>query len=206
MSKPFGISIISSYVPRLCGIATFTHDLTNSIKSLSPKSEYSINIGAINDDIDGYKYPSEVKFEIKENNVNDFRDAAYYLNLSDSEVISIQHEFGLYGGEAGSNILYLIERLRKPLVTTLHTILEKPSEEQLKVMKELGEFSSFLIVQSKRSKQMLEKIYKIPARKIKHISHGAHDVPFLDTVYNKDKFQLAGKKVILTFGLLSPDK
>ncbi len=206
MSKPFGISIISSYVPRLCGIATFSHDLTNSIKSLSPKSEYSINIGAINDDIDGYKYPSEVKFEIKENNVNDFRDAAYYLNLSDSEVISIQHEFGLYGGEAGSNILYLIERLRKPLVTTLHTVLEKPSHEQLKVMKELGEFSSFLIVQSKRAKQMLEKIYKIPAGKIKHISHGAHDVPFLDTAYNKDKFQLAGKKVILTFGLLSPDK
>lgn len=206
MDKPFGISIISSYVPRLCGIATFTHDLTTSIKNLSGKGEYSINIGALNDDVDGYKYSSDVKFEIKDNNVNDFRDAAYYLNLSDSEAISIQHEFGLYGGEAGSNILYLIERLRKPLITTLHTILEKPSAEQLKVMKELGELSSFLIVQSERSKQMLEKIYTIPIEKIKHISHGAHDVPFLDTAYNKDKFQLSGKKVILTFGLLSPDK
>ena len=206
MNKPFGISIISSYVPRLCGIATFTHDLTNSIKDSSTGGEYLINIGAINDDIDGYKYPSDVKFEIRENNVNDFRDAAYYLNLSDSEAISIQHEFGLYGGEAGSNILYFIERLRKPLVTTLHTILEKPTNEQVKVMEALGELSSYLIVQSKRSKQMLEKIYNISAKKIKFISHGAHDVPFLDTAYNKDKFQLAGKKVILTFGLLSPDK
>jgi hypothetical protein len=156
MNKPFGISIISSYVPRLCGIATFTHDLTNSIKDFSTSGEYLINIGALNDDIDGYKYPSDVKFEIRENHVNDFRDAAYYLNLSDSEAISIQHEFGLYGGEAGSNILYFIERLRKPRVTTLHTILEKPSNEQLKVMEALGELYSYLIVQSKRSKQMLE--------------------------------------------------
>lgn len=206
MNKPFGISIISSYIPRLCGIATFTYDLTTSIKNHSAKGEYTINIGAINDETDGYKYPPDVKFEIRDNNVNDFRDAAYYLNLSDSEAISIQHEYGLYGGEAGSNILFFIERLRKPLITTLHTILEKPTGEQLKVMKELGELSSYLIVQSKRSIEMLEKLYNIPAKKIKYISHGAHDVPFLDTAYNKDKFQLSGKKVILTFGLLSPEK
>lgn len=206
MSKPFGISIISSYVPRLCGIATFTYDLTNAIKGLSTNGDYLINIGALNDDTDGYKYSSDVKFEIRDNYVNDFRDAAYYLNLSDLEAISIQHEFGLYGGEAGSNILYLIERLRKPLVTTLHTILEKPTAEQQKVMEELGNLSSFLIVQSKRSRKILEKMYKIPPGKIKFISHGAHDVPFLDTAYNKDKFQLSGKKVILTFGLLSPEK
>ncbi len=206
MNKPFGISIISSYIPRLCGIATFTYDLTTSIKNHSAKGTNTINIGAINDETDGYVYPPDVKFEIRDNNVNDFRDAAYYLNLSDSEAISIQHEYGLYGGEAGSNILFFIERLRKPLITTLHTILEKPTSEQLKVMKELGELSSYLIVQSKRSIQMLEKIYNIPAKKIIYISHGAHDVPFLDTAYNKDKFQLSGKKVILTFGLLSPEK
>jgi hypothetical protein len=98
MNKPFGISIISSYLPRLCGIATFTHDLTTSIRNLSVSGEYLINIGAINVEIDGYKYSSDVKFEIRDNNINDFSDAAYYLNLSDSESISIQHEFGLYGG------------------------------------------------------------------------------------------------------------
>lgn len=206
MSKPLNISFISSYVPRQCGIATFTNDLSTSIKKLSTGGEYSINVTALNDIPEGYKYPAEVKFEIKDKNVNDFNEAAYYLNLSDSDIINIQHEFGLYGGDAGSNILYLIERLKKPLVTTLHTILEKPTYEQMKVVQELGELSSYLVVQSKRSIQMLEKIYNISTDKIKYIPHGAHDVPFLDTAYYKDKFQLSERKVILTFGLLSPEK
>jgi glycosyltransferase involved in cell wall biosynthesis len=206
MSKPLNISFISSYVPRQCGIATFTNDLSTSIKKLSTGGEYSINVTALNDIPEGYKYPAEVKFEIKDKSVNDFNEAAYYLNLSDSDIINIQHEFGLYGGDAGSNILYLIERLKKPFVTTLHTILEKPTYEQMKVVQELGELSSYLVVQSKRSIQMLEKIYSISTDKIKYIPHGAHDVPFLDTAYYKDKFQLSERKVILTFGLLSPEK
>lgn len=206
MDKPLGISFISSYVPRQCGIATFTNDLVSSIKKLSAGKEYSINVTALNDIPEGYKYPAEVKFEIKDKNVNDFNEAAYYLNLSDSDIINLQHEFGLYGGEAGSNILYLIERLNKPFVTTLHTILENPTEEQYKIIREICELSSYSIVQSGRSLQMLEKIYGISANKIKYIPHGAHDVPFLDTAYYKDKFQLSERKVILTFGLLSPEK
>ncbi len=206
MNKPLNISFFSSYVPRQCGIATFTNDLSGAIKKLSTEDEYSINVLTVNDFLDGYKYPSEVKFEIKDNSVNDFIEAANYANLSDSDIINIQHEFGLYGGEAGSNLLYFIERLKKPFVTTLHTILEKPSDEQLKIIQEIGELSSFLVVQSKRSSQMLEKIYNIPKEKIKYIPHGAHDVPFLDTAYYKDKFQLSERKVILTFGLLSPEK
>jgi glycosyltransferase involved in cell wall biosynthesis len=215
MTKPFSISFVSSYVPRQCGIAVFTNDLVTAINEI-PNSifndnhningGYSINVTALNDIPEGYKYPSEVKFEIKDKSVNDFKEAAYYLNLSNSDVINIQHEFGLYGGEAGSNILYLIERLNKPFVTTLHTILQEPSEEQLKVLQDIGEKSSFLIVQSVRSRKMLEKIYKIPPEKIKFIPHGAPDVPFLDPAYYKDKFQLSEKKVILTFGLLGPGK
>lgn len=207
MSKDFNISFISSYVPRQCGIATFTKDLADSIFKLSNGNEnYLINIAALNDTSEGYKYPSEVKFEIKDKSVNDFEEAAYYLNLSASEVVNIQHEFGLYGGEAGSNILYLLEKLNKPFVTTLHTILADPTDEQLRVIEEIGGRSSFIVVQSKRSYQMLEKIYKIATEKIKFIPHGAHDVPFLDPAYYKDKFQLTEKKVILTFGLLSPGK
>jgi len=206
MNKPLGISFISSYLPRQCGIATFTNDLVSSIKKISTGKDYSINVTALNDIPEGYKYPAEVKFEIKDKNVNDYNEAAYYLNLSDSDIINIQHEFGLYGGEAGSNILYLIERLKKPFVTTLHTILENPSEEQLKIIQGIGELSSYLIVQSSRSLQMLEKTYGISTDKIKYIPHGAHDVPFLDTAYYKDKFQLSERKVILTFGLLSPEK
>lgn len=206
MGNSLNISFVSSYVPRQCGIATFTNDLVSSIRKLSNGEEYSLNITALNDIPEGYKYPPEVKFEIKDKSVNDFNEAAYYLNLSDSDIINIQHEFGLYGGEAGSNILFLLERLKKPFVTTLHTILEKPSYEQLKIIQDIGELSSFLVVQSARSSQMLGKIYNIPPEKIKYIPHGAHDVPFLDTAYYKGKFQLSERKVILTFGLLSPEK
>ncbi len=221
MDKKFRISFISSYIPRQCGIAVFTSDLAYAIKnipgnnsngintvgeSLNGSGLYSVNVTALNDIPEGYKYPSEVKFEIKDKSVNDFKEAAYYLNLSNSDVINIQHEFGLYGGEAGSNILYLIERLNKPFVTTLHTVLQDPTEEHLKVIEDIGEKSSFLVVQSLRAKKMLEKIYKIPSEKIRLIPHGAPDVPFIDPAYYKDKFQLAEKKVILTFGLLGPGK
>jgi glycosyltransferase involved in cell wall biosynthesis len=201
--KPFGISFISSFVPRQCGIATFTNDLATSINL---NSEYHINITALNDIPEGYKYSPDVKFEIKDKSVNDFKEAAYYLNLSESDVINIQHEFGLYGGDAGSNILQLVERLNKPSVATLHTVLENPSKEELKIIKELSEHTSFLVVMSQRAVKMLNEIYGIPMEKIKYIPHGAHDVPFLDTAYYKDKFRLSEKKVILTFGLLGPGK
>ncbi|HEX2787526.1 MAG TPA: glycosyltransferase [Ignavibacteria bacterium] len=201
--KPFGISFISSFVPRQCGIATFTNDLATSINT---NSEYHINITALNDIPEGYKYSPDVKFEIKDKSVNDFKEAAYYLNLSESDVINIQHEFGLYGGDAGSNILHLVERLNKPSVATLHTVLENPSKEELKIIKELSEHTSFLVVMSQRAVEMLNEIYGIPMEKIKYIPHGAHDVPFLDTAYYKDKFRLSEKKVILTFGLLGPGK
>ena len=205
MEKTFGISLVSSYIPRRCGIATFSNDLANSLKNLKD-SEYQVNISALNDNPEGYKYSSDVNFEIKDKNINDFKEAANYLNLSDSDVINIQHEFGLYGGEGGSNILYLINKLNKPIVTTLHTVLEKPSGEELRVLQEICKRSSYLVVQSQRSFEMLEKIAKIPKRKIKFIPHGAHDVPFLDPAFYKDKFKLSGKKVILTFGLVGPGK
>ncbi len=206
MSRRLDISVVSSYIPRQCGIATFTNDLVNSIRNLNSAGGHSVGITALNDITEGYKYSSEVKFEIKDKNIDDFKDAANFLNISNSDVINIQHEFGLYGGDAGSNILFLIEKLSKPVITTFHTILETPSEEQYKVVKEIGEMSSFLIVQSNRASRMLERIYKIPPEKIKFIPHGAHDVSFIDPAYYKDKLQLSGKKVILTFGLLSPGK
>lgn len=204
--KNLGITFISSYLPRQCGIATFTNDLASSIAKISRHDNILTNITALNDIPEGYKYPSDVKFEIKDKSVNDFKEAAYYLNLSDSDVINIQHEFGLYGGEAGANILYLIENLNKPLVTTLHTILEKPSPDELKVIKQIAFHSSYVVVQSERAVMMLQKIYGISSEKIKFIPHGAPDVQFLDTSYYKDKFRLSDKKVILTFGLLGPGK
>lgn len=206
MERPFGVSFISSYIPRQCGIATFTNDLANSVKEYYNGSRNIISITALNDIAEGYKYPSEVKFEIKDKSENDFKEAAYYLNLSDANVVNIQHEYGLYGGEAGSNILYLLDNLKKPVITTLHTIISEPDEDQLKVIEEITCQSSYVIVQSKRSFKMLEKIYSVPAEKIKYIPHGAPDVNFIDTTYYKDKLNLAEKKVMLTFGLLGPGK
>ncbi|MBS1494865.1 MAG: glycosyltransferase family 4 protein [Bacteroidetes bacterium] len=204
--KTLGISFISSFLPRQCGIATFTNDLATSISKVSRNENIITNIAALNDIPEGYKYPSDVKFEIKDKKINDFKEAAYYLNLSDSDVINIQHEFGLYGGDAGANILYLIENLNKPLVTTLHTILEKPSPDEMKVIKEIAAHSSYLVVQSERAVMMMHNIYGIHPDKVRFIPHGAPEVQFLDTSYYKDKFRLSDKKVILTFGLLGPGK
>jgi len=206
MSKKFGVSFISSFIPRQCGIATFTSDLAVSFNQIENGSTLRSNVTALNDNPEGYKYPQEVKFEIKDKSINDFKEAAYYLNLSDKDIINLQHEFGLYGGEAGSHILYLLENLKKPVVTTLHTVLEHPNEDQLKVMQEINRYSSYMVVQSEKAFSMLSDVYGIPPEKIKYIPHGAHDVQFLDTTYYKDKFQLTEKKVLLTFGLLSPGK
>ena len=206
MSKKFGVSFISSFIPRQCGIATFTNDLAVSFNQIENGSELRSNVTALNDNPEGYKYSQEVKFEIKDKSINDFKEAAYYLNLSDKDIINLQHEFGLYGGEAGSHILYLLENLKKPVVTTLHTVLEHPNEDQLKVMQEINRYSSYMVVQSEKAFTMLSGVYGIPTEKIRYIPHGAHDVQFLDTTYYKDKFQLTEKKVLLTFGLLSPGK
>ncbi|KXK45139.1 MAG: glycosyl transferase group 1 [Chlorobi bacterium OLB5] len=206
MNKIFGVSFISSFIPRQCGIATFTNDLSASFRNLNNGILMKTNITAINDIPEGYKYPPEVKFEIKDKSINDFKEAAYYLNLSDKDIINLQHEFGLYGGEAGSHILYLLENLKKPVITTLHTVLEHPNEDQLKVISEISGYSSYIVVQSKKAYSMLSDIYSVPAHKIYYIPHGAHDVQFLDTTYYKDKFRFTEKKVLLTFGLLSPGK
>jgi glycosyltransferase involved in cell wall biosynthesis len=206
LHRALGVSFISSYIPRQCGIATFTNDLATFIQTNDSNIDVSPTITALNDIPGGYKYPGEVKFVIKDKSINDFKEAANYLNLSDADVINLQHEYGLYGGEAGSNILFLADSLHKPLVTTLHTVLENPSKDEYKVLREIGDRSSYMVVQSKRAVNMLENIYGVPKEKIQFISHGAPDVPFIDTSYYKDKFRLAGKKVILTFGLLGPGK
>lgn len=203
------VSFISSYPPRVCGIATFTQDLASSLTNLMG---YDLNRGefvhiiALNNNTESYIYGNEVAFEIKDQFINNYKDAAYYLNLSSSEIVNLQHEFGLYGGEDGSNILTLVQNLNKPLVTTLHTILKTPTTNQLRIIKVLAGHSSHLVVQSMCSLKLLENVYKIPREKIAYIPHGGPDVPFLDPAYYKDKFKLSNKKVILTFGLLGPGK
>lgn len=209
MYKQINISFVSTYIPRQCGIATFAHDLANAVVDLMGEKLSDgrpVSITALSDNPEGYKYPPEVKFEINDQEINDYKEAAYFLNHSQSELISLQHEFGIFGGEYGANIVSLMQNIDKPVVTTFHTILENPLPEQLSLIKEICGYSSYVVVLSKRASRMLQSIYRVPEEKIYFIPHGAPDVPFIDPAYYKDKFNLIDRKVLMTFGLLGPGK
>jgi len=198
------IAFLGDYLPRKCGIATFTYDLRHALTEAYPNIESFV--APVNDLSDGYEYPGEVRFEFGENDLDSYRRTADYLNFSNADVVCLQHEYGIYGGPAGSFILALLRDLRIPVVTTLHTILQSPSADQRRVIQELGVLSARLVVMSERGAQMLREIYDIPAEKIDLIPHGIIDMPFVDSNFYKDQFGVEGKQVLLTFGLLSPNK
>ena len=160
----------------------------------------------MNDIPGGYEYPDVVRFEIVEEDLSSYLRAADFLNISNVDIVCLQHEFGIYGGPAGSHILALLRELRMPVVTTLHTVIQKPQADQLRVMEGLISLSTRLVVMSERGRRMLEEIYHAPPAKIDIIAHGIPDVGFVDPTYFKDQFDVEGKVVLLTFGLLSPNK
>jgi glycosyltransferase involved in cell wall biosynthesis len=198
------IAFLGDYLPRQCGIATFTFDLRKAMVKEYPATECFVT--PVNDLPAGYDYSSEVRFEFSENDLESYRRTADYLNFSDADVVCLQHEYGIYGGPAGSFILALLRDLRIPVVTTLHTILENPSSEQRRVLQELSLLSARLVVMSERGARMLREIYSVPPEKIDLIPHGIIDMPFVDSNFYKDQFDVEGKHVLLTFGLLSPNK
>src|SRR5256885_4438206 len=158
----------------------------------------------VNDLAEGYDYPTEVRFEIAEQDLPSYLRAADFLNITDVDVVCVEHEFGIFGGPAGSHLLALLRDLKMPIVTTLHTVLRDPNAEQRRVMQELIARSTRLIVMTERGRQMLEAIYHAPPAKIDLIAHGIPDIPFVDPNYYKDQFGVEGRLVLLTFGLLSP--
>jgi glycosyltransferase involved in cell wall biosynthesis len=160
----------------------------------------------VNDRATGYDYPTEVRFEIAEQDLPSYLRAADFLNITDVDVVCVEHEFGIFGGPAGSHVLALLRELQMPIVTTLHTILREPNAEQRRVMRELIPLSTRLVVMSQRGREFLRDVYHTPAAKIDLIPHGIPDMPFADPNYFKDEFGVAGKQVLLTFGLLSPNK
>src|SRR5271168_2750348 len=198
------IAFLGDYLPRKCGIATFTHDLRKAMAEQYPETESFV--APVNDLPEGYEYPAEVRFEFSENDLDSYRRTADYLNFSNADVVCLQHEYGIYGGPAGSFILALLRDLRIPVVTTLHTILQSPSADQRRVLQDLSMLSARLVVMSERGSRMLREIYGVPAEKIDLIPHGILDMPFVDSNFYKDQFGVEGKQVILTFGLLSPNK
>ena len=198
------VALIGSYLPRQCGIATFTTDLAAAIGDNAPNIDCTIV--AMNDRREGYEYPESVKFQIRQDKLNEYRRAADFLNLRDPDVVCLQHEYGIFGGQRGSFIIELAQNLKSPLITTLHTILRNPSAEERTIIKQLSELSYRLVVMSERGADFLRDVYQIPASKIALIHHGIPDVPFLDPDPCKSKVAADDKIVILTFGLLSPGK
>ena len=198
------IAFIGDYIPRRCGIATFTADICEAISAEFP--EVKCIVGSVNDRPEGYDYPERVRFEIEEQDSTSFTRAAEFLNINNVEVLSVQHEFGIYGGAAGRHLLELLRNVRMPVVTTLHTVLQTPSADQRDVMAALDAYSSRFIVMAERGRGLLETVYGISAAKIDLIPHGVIDMPFVDSNFYKDEFGVEGKTVLLTFGLLSPNK
>jgi glycosyltransferase involved in cell wall biosynthesis len=195
---------VGTFVPRTCGIATFANDLGTSIAQEMGGKPY--RVVAITDRAEGYDYPPEVTFEIRQNVIRDYARAAEYINGSSAQIVSLQHEFGIYGGDAGKYLSVLLSHLKKPVITTVHTILEDPSPDYREAFEDVINLSQQLVTMSQRGARMLEEIYGVPQDKISVIHHGVHDVPFVDSNFYKEKFNVEGLTVLLTFGLLSPNK
>src|SRR5437868_815177 len=198
------IAFVGDHLPRKCGIATFTSDLLAAVASAHPQNECLAV--SVNDIPGGYEYPEVVRFEIEEQDLSSYMRAADFLNISNVDIVCLQHEFGIFGGPAGGHILALLRELRMPVVTTLHTVLREPRTEQRRVMEGLISLSTRLVVMAERGRQMLQEIYHAPTAKIDLIAHGIPDVGFVDPTYFKDQFGVEGRIVLLTFGLLSPNK
>jgi len=205
LARPSSIAFVSDYVPRQCGIATFTHDLCEAVAAQAGK-KHDVFTVAMNDVPEGYPYPERVRFEIRQAVQSDYRLAADYLNIHQTWAVCLQHEYGIYGGTCGSHILGLLRRLRRPLVATLHTVLKDPSQQQLLVMKEIARLAARLVVMSDIAHDILHEVYGVAKEKIATIPHGIPDVPFVDPNFYKDQFGVEGRKVLMTFGLLSPGK
>lgn len=198
------IAFLGGYPPRLCGIATFTHDLCEAVATAAPEAHCFA--GAVNDRLDAYPYPPRVRFELDEKDLDSYRRAADFLNFDNADVLCVQHEFGIFGGPAGSHLLALLKEVRMPVVTTLHTLLQDPNTAQRKVMEDLIRRSDRLVVMVRKGADILRETYGVPDAKVDLIPHGIPDLPFIDSSFYKAKLGVEGRAVLLTFGLLGPGK
>jgi glycosyltransferase involved in cell wall biosynthesis len=198
------VAFIGNHLPRQCGIATFTQDLHRAVST--SRHDLETCVVAMTDPGRTYDYPPAVQFQINDDTIDDYVQAAEFLNTSRFDVVSLQHEYGIFGGEAGQNIIELMSRLEMPIVTTLHTVLSEPTETQYDVMRQIIDLSSKIVVMSEKGRELLDSVHHVPSHKIDVIPHGIPDFPFLETHHAKSKFGFEGKTIILTFGLLSPSK
>ena len=203
-TRPLRIAVVGNHLPRQCGIATFTTDLCDAIAAESAASD--LMVVAMNDAGSSYAYPARVRYSITEGELSSYQGAAKFLNAAKVDVVCLQHEYGIFGGKSGNHVLRLLQHLEMPVVTTLHTVLREPNLDQRLVMEEIATRSDQLVVMSKHSARFLRDVFKVPNEKINHIPHGIPDLPFVDPDVCKRNFSAEGKAVLLTFGLLSPNK
>ncbi|HZP04704.1 MAG TPA: glycosyltransferase family 4 protein [Terracidiphilus sp.] len=201
---PTRIAFVGNYLPRQCGIATFTTDLCTAL-AIEYGSERLFAI-PVNDPDSRYEYPERVRLELEQEDPASYERAAEFLNFNGNDLVCVQHEYGIYGGVAGGHILTLLRKLKMPVVTTLHTVLREPDPDQRSVLEEITRLSDRLVVMSEQAAQFLQEVYAVPDNKIDIIPHGVPDFQFMDPNYFKDQFGTEGKSVLLTFGLLSPNK
>jgi glycosyltransferase involved in cell wall biosynthesis len=201
---PTRIAFVGNYLPRECGIATFTTDLCAALAGeFGPNRLFVI---PVNDPNSQYNYPERVRLELEQDDLSSYERAADFLNFNGNDLVCLQHEYGIYGGKAGRYILTLLRKLTMPLVTTLHTVLRDPDADQREVTEEIAKLSDRLVVMSELAAKLLQEVYAVPSKKIDIIPHGVPEMAFIDPNYFKDKFNTEGKTVLLTFGLLSPNK
>jgi glycosyltransferase involved in cell wall biosynthesis len=188
----------------MCGIATFTHDLCEAVAGAAPAT--NCFVGAVNDRAERYEYPPRVRFELQEKELDSYRRAADFLNFDNADLLCVQHEFGIYGGPAGSHLLALLKEVRMPVVTTLHTLLHEPNTVQRAVMDDLANLSDRLVVMSRKGAEILRDTYRVPDAKVDIIAHGIPHLPFIESSSYKEQFGVEERQVLLTFGLIGPGK
>jgi len=204
LNKQLKVLFIGTYVPKECGIATFTHDLLNSV--YGEYNDVQCEVIALNNASETYKYSDEVVFEIERDKIEDYYRAADYINQSNADIVCLQHEFGLFGGDAGDYIFALLSGINKPVITTLHTVIREPELEYRVSTEKLIRYSEKLVVMSQTAVDMLKDVYKVTGDKIEVIFHGLPDYPFNNCDKYKKMLNLKGSPLVLTFGLLSPNK
>lgn len=202
--RPMKVIYISTYIPRRCGIATFTKDLTTSVNNLNPHA--LAEIIAINDEVQEHEYPWEVKLRIGQNNPQDYSMAAHYINQSSTDIVNLQHEFGLFGGVSGDYLLPLLDSIEKPLVTNFHTILPEPGTHEKYVIQRIIERSAAVVAMTESSRQILLDVYDCPPEKAVVIHHGVPDFAFNSIDLHKKRLRIKAEPMILMAGLIGPSK
>ncbi len=198
------LALIGNFLPRLCGIATFTTDVFTALRASFP--DIAVDVYAMDDHPGRYDYPPEVTATIPQDDLSAYVETARAIETSGARAIWVQHEYGIFGGPSGEHILTLLDRTTLPVIVTLHTVLEKPSVDERRVLEGLLRRASRVIVMAERGRDILQRVYGANPRQIVMIPHGVPDRDLLDTSVNKAKFGWEGRKVVLTFGLLAPNK